>query len=285
MPTSSRKTILLATDQQRSVLNALNATQPHLLAYTPYGHRPLANGLLSLLGFNGELPDSVTGHYHLGRGYRQFNPVLMRFNSPDSWSPFGKGGINAYAYCGGEPVNRSDSTGHTWRPLKIFLRKIGAMKKTAEPETVVKIGAWQQVPGNSESVQPPSQLTSKHTKTKLTKKDENQFRKELKQAFVDGENMDQKLRLNSSISGNSAASSNRAPNGGNITSNSSAISDSVEHMPTQELAQFRNTVNAWQNIGTERISILRAIDSETTIRNLNFYKEPPISNRNIRRGK
>jgi RHS repeat-associated protein len=104
MPTSSRKTILLATDQQQSVLNASHATQNHPLAYSPYGHRPPGNGLLSLLGFNGELPDSVTGHYHLGKGYRQFNPVLMRFNCPDSWSPFGSGGINAYAYCNGEPV-------------------------------------------------------------------------------------------------------------------------------------------------------------------------------------
>ncbi|WP_147458691.1 RHS repeat-associated core domain-containing protein, partial [Pseudomonas savastanoi] len=37
---------------------------------------------------------------------------LMRFNSPDSLSPFGKGGMNAYAYCAGDPVNRSDPTGH-----------------------------------------------------------------------------------------------------------------------------------------------------------------------------
>ena len=103
---------LLATDQQRSVLNALDAHRPNPLAYTPYGHRPLGNGLLSLLGFNGERPDPVTGHYHLGSGYRQFNPVLMRFNSPDSWSPFGKGGMNAYAYCSGDPRNRRDSTGH-----------------------------------------------------------------------------------------------------------------------------------------------------------------------------
>jgi RHS repeat-associated protein len=105
---------LLATDQQRSVLNALNANQPNPLAYSPYGHRPLENGLLSLLGFNGERPDPVTGHYHLGNGYRQFNPVLMRFNSPDSWSPFGEGGLNAYAYCGGNPVTRRDPNGHTW---------------------------------------------------------------------------------------------------------------------------------------------------------------------------
>ncbi|MCX7077853.1 MAG: RHS repeat-associated core domain-containing protein, partial [Pseudomonas sp.] len=87
-------TTLLATDQQRSVLNALDATQPHPITYTPYGHRPAENGLLSLLGFNGERQDPVTGHYHLGNGYRAFNPVLMRFNCPDSWSPFGEGGLN-----------------------------------------------------------------------------------------------------------------------------------------------------------------------------------------------
>jgi RHS repeat-associated protein len=103
---------LLATDQQRSVLNALDANQPNPLAYSPYGHRPTENGLLSLLGFNGERPDPVTGHYHLGSGYRQFNPVLMRFNSPDSWSPFGKGGLNAYAYCQGDPANNTDPSGH-----------------------------------------------------------------------------------------------------------------------------------------------------------------------------
>ncbi|WP_448109593.1 RHS repeat-associated core domain-containing protein [Pseudomonas azerbaijanoccidentalis] len=118
MSTNSRRTILLATDHQHSVLSALVATRPHSIAYTPYGHRPAENGLLSLLGFNGELPDPMTGHYHLGKGYRQFNPVLMRFNSPDSWSPFGKGGFNAYTYCEGDPINRVDPNGHAFiKPL------------------------------------------------------------------------------------------------------------------------------------------------------------------------
>ncbi|WP_082563000.1 MULTISPECIES: RHS repeat-associated core domain-containing protein [unclassified Pseudomonas] len=279
-------TTLLATDQQLSVLNALDATQPNPLTYSPYGHRPAENGLLSLLGFNGERPDPVTGHYHLGNGYRQFNPVLMRFNSPDSWSPFGVGGVNAYAYCGGEPVNRNDPTGHTWRPLKIFLRKIGVMKKTSKPETVVQIGAWQQVPGNPDRVQLPSKIPSKQKQTKLTKKEEKQFQKELNQAYVDGNNMDRKLRLNNanSRSGNSATSPNSAPNSGTITSSHSALSDSVEHMPTQEFTQFRKTVSAWQNVGTERNNILRTVDSETTIRELNFFSAQPISNRGIRRG-
>ena len=132
MPSHSRKTILLATDQQRSVLNALDSNRPRPIAYTPYGHRPPENGLLSLLGFNGELPDPLTGHYHLGKGYRQFNPVLMRFNSPDSWSPFGEGGLNAYGYCGGDSINRSDPSGHFWGIGKFFRRIFGRGPKVAK---------------------------------------------------------------------------------------------------------------------------------------------------------
>ncbi|WCM49784.1 RHS repeat-associated core domain-containing protein [Pseudomonas sp. WJP1] len=109
---------LLTTDLQGSVLNALDTHRPNPIAYTPYGHRRPGSGLLSLLGFNGERPDPVTGHYHLGHGYRQFNPVLMRFNSPDSLSPFGKGGLNSYVYCGGNPVNRVDPSGHKHKLLK-----------------------------------------------------------------------------------------------------------------------------------------------------------------------
>lgn len=104
---------LLATDQQRSVLHTLKANQQRQrIAYSPYGHRPAENGLLSLLGFNGQRPDLMTGHYLLGNGYRAFNPVLMQFNSPDSLSPFGKGGLNSYVYCENDPINYDDETGH-----------------------------------------------------------------------------------------------------------------------------------------------------------------------------
>ena len=122
-------TTLLATDQQRSVLGTRGLTGSHFLAYSPYGHRPAENGLLSLLGFNGERPDPLTGHYHLGNGYRQFNPVLMRFNSPDSWSPFGSGGLNSYAYSGGDPRNWLDSTGHAPTPISQALAMFKASKQ------------------------------------------------------------------------------------------------------------------------------------------------------------
>ncbi|WP_084614863.1 RHS repeat-associated core domain-containing protein [Pseudomonas batumici] len=109
---ATRDTTLLATDSQRSVLHALERAQQRAIAYMPYGHRAADSGLLSLLGFNGERADPVTGHYLLGNGYRAFNAVLMRFNSPDSLSPFGKGGVNAYAYGEGDPINIVDPTGH-----------------------------------------------------------------------------------------------------------------------------------------------------------------------------
>ncbi|WP_448632310.1 MULTISPECIES: RHS repeat-associated core domain-containing protein [Pseudomonas fluorescens group] len=106
-----RRATLVATDQQRSVLQAIASNESQSFAYSPYGHRPAGGGLLSLLGFNGERLAPVTGHYLLGNGYRAFSPVLLRFNRPDRLSPFGAGGVNAYAYCVGDPINRSDPNG------------------------------------------------------------------------------------------------------------------------------------------------------------------------------
>lgn len=78
-------------------------------AYTPYGHVHQPSG--PILGFSGQPRDCVTGCYQLGNGHRSYNPVLMRFHSADRLSPFGKGGINAYAYCGNDPVNWADPSG------------------------------------------------------------------------------------------------------------------------------------------------------------------------------
>jgi RHS repeat-associated protein len=106
-----RQATLVATDRQRSVLQTIASNESQSFAYSPYGHRPNGGGLVSLVGFNGERADPVTGHYLLGNGYRAFNPILMRFNSPDSWSPFKQGGINPYTYCLGDPINMIDPNG------------------------------------------------------------------------------------------------------------------------------------------------------------------------------
>lgn len=103
-------TALTATDSQASVLHVDDTD----IVYAPFGHREPLAILSGLPGFNGQQLDPVTGHYLLGNGYRAYNPTLMRFNTPDSLSPFGEGGLNTYAYCAGDPVNRSDPSGHGW---------------------------------------------------------------------------------------------------------------------------------------------------------------------------
>lgn len=132
------ETSLLGTDQQRTILQFLDGAETQRLRYTAYGHRSGGSGLSSLLGFNGERPDPITGHYLLGNGYRAFNPVLMRFNSPDSWSPFGRGGLNPYMYCSGDPVNFGDRTGHMrLSAITGFFRKL--WPKASKPATATPV--------------------------------------------------------------------------------------------------------------------------------------------------
>lgn len=133
------ETKLFGTDQLRSVLHTVSARQTKPITYTPYGYRRTESGLLSLLGFTGERSDPVTGHYLLGNGYRALNPILMRFNSPDSSSPFGKGGLNPYAYVLGDPINRRDPTGHnplSMQPIIDALMKYKPRLKIPRPTII-----------------------------------------------------------------------------------------------------------------------------------------------------
>jgi len=73
-----------------------------------------------VLRFTGENRDPVSSGYALGNGYRWYLPALMRFNGPDKWSPFGRGGVNPYTYCGCDPINFRDPTGHVLVRLNEF---------------------------------------------------------------------------------------------------------------------------------------------------------------------
>ena len=150
--TNNQNPELLATDRNTSVLavhGTDNDEEPH--CYTAYGHNPSLPSKRTTFGFNGERAEPILTAYILGNGYRLFNPKLMRFISPDDWSPFEEGGINAYCYCLDDPINNTDPNGHrivftaTWKLHKIFRSEnkftndvngnINALYKKLERET------------------------------------------------------------------------------------------------------------------------------------------------------
>ncbi|KAL5591079.1 hypothetical protein FOBRF1_014636 [Fusarium oxysporum] len=121
------ETQLWASDSSHSTVAWLDSNDPsqlHSQSYTPYGFSSTGPDV----SWNGQWRDPVTGWYHLGNGYRVYNPALMRFNSPDQWSPFTSGEVNPYAYCRGDPINRGDQNGHAslgWRDLALAIVGIG----------------------------------------------------------------------------------------------------------------------------------------------------------------
>ncbi|MFJ4456480.1 RHS repeat-associated core domain-containing protein [Pseudomonas sp. NPDC089392] len=86
--------------------------------YTVYGFSEGRGG--GFLKFKGEYLDVASESYFLGNGYRMYSPILMRFHSADSLSPFGEGGYNAYAFVSGDPVNYGDPSGHIRVQPKIY---------------------------------------------------------------------------------------------------------------------------------------------------------------------
>ena len=110
-PASISSPQLLVIDRAGSVLKRFTSLYPDVFAYSAFGDTRPAADVTLLLGFDNQYREALTGVYLLGNGYRSFNPVLMRFVSTDDLSPFGKGGINTYAYCQNDPVNRTDPSG------------------------------------------------------------------------------------------------------------------------------------------------------------------------------
>ncbi|MGE8177959.1 RHS repeat domain-containing protein [Pseudomonas fluorescens] len=107
---SIRTVMLTGSDGQGSV-RLESDTEQRVVSYTAHGSDDgTAQGRV---GFAGELRDPVTGLYHLG-SYRPYDSRLMVFLTADSASPIGNGGLNRYAYCGGDPVNRVDPNGHSF---------------------------------------------------------------------------------------------------------------------------------------------------------------------------
>jgi RHS repeat-associated protein len=102
----------LASDQLGSVTVALSAngsvTAQQL--YSPYGNVRYSSGQMPSVtdhGYTGQIADATTGLSYYGARY--YDPTLGQFTSADTTSA---GGLNRYAYVGGNPETATDPTGH-----------------------------------------------------------------------------------------------------------------------------------------------------------------------------
>jgi len=102
---------LLGCDSQGSIrLEAGESIRQR--RYSAHGAEPV-DDQHTPFGYAGQRREPLT-EWNIPAGYRPYDPLLMCFLAPDSESPFGRGGINAYAYCAGDPINRIDPDGHSW---------------------------------------------------------------------------------------------------------------------------------------------------------------------------
>jgi len=115
----ARSSQLFATDEMDSVLVVSTPDgKQNNHNYTPFGYNDKLPSGSTAMGFNGEFILDNMHLYLLGQGHRGFSTEMRRFIGPDNAeSPFARGGVNAFAYCVNDPVNRKDETG-MWSILK-----------------------------------------------------------------------------------------------------------------------------------------------------------------------
>lgn len=123
---------LLAVDPKQTPQMAYSRSKMTVPSLGPFGFGIADES--QPVGYNGEHLDLKIGGYLLGAGRRCYSTSLMRFISYDMLSPFGKGGINGFAYCSNDPVNYLDPTGCIRGIIKrIESFFISPARDTAEP--------------------------------------------------------------------------------------------------------------------------------------------------------
>ena len=85
---------------------------------------PTHIGNVNPIRYRGYYYDTETGYYYLQSRY--YNPQVGRFLNADGYVQTGQGILsnNMFAYCGNNPVNRMDPTGHFWSEVGNWLKAI-----------------------------------------------------------------------------------------------------------------------------------------------------------------
>lgn len=102
--------VLLGTDSQMSCCARLERHTVERISYASFGYSPALARYRSV--WASLISEQSPGLYLPGNGRRAYSSwMLQRFAMSDALSPFARGGLNAYAWCLGDPINRVDPDG------------------------------------------------------------------------------------------------------------------------------------------------------------------------------
>jgi RHS repeat-associated protein len=138
----------LATDAESSVSVAFDANgnvQASQL-FSPYGTVRYSTGSMpGTYGFTGQRADPMTGLNYFNARY--YDPAAGQFTSADTMLP-GKGldpwGLSRYAYVEGNPISRTDPTGHGW--FDSIVSAVSHVVKAVAPVAVAALDATTGIP-------------------------------------------------------------------------------------------------------------------------------------------
>ncbi|MBF0478533.1 MAG: RHS repeat-associated core domain-containing protein [Candidatus Omnitrophica bacterium] len=115
-----------------NVLTDSTGVKKELIEYDPFGsysrHEKYGTSdEVARFYFTGKKLDGDTGLYFFEA--RFYDPSLGRFITPDTLiqSPSNPQTFNRYSYCGNNPVNRIDPSGHKWSWTKFWHAAVGAI--------------------------------------------------------------------------------------------------------------------------------------------------------------
>ncbi|WP_226504324.1 RHS repeat-associated core domain-containing protein [Pseudomonas sp. MWU16-30317] len=170
MSTQQRIPVLFTSDQSATTLGVIGEGYNDFVAYSPFGYQRCSDNWV-WPGLNGQRLERPLQIYLLGHGYRAYRSALNRFDSPDDLSPFGEGGLNAYAYCKSDPINMTDPSGHAG--VATLLKRFRSPKRpkpsktlhpTLMPDPAPKVRIitaradtdrpWRRILGSEENVSP-----------------------------------------------------------------------------------------------------------------------------------
>ncbi len=126
-------------DIRGSVTNIVDVDDDVVKSYTydAYGNTDSTGTFINSFAYTGAVIDTEIGLYYMNARY--YDPETGRFISQDSYRGDAEAFWHLYAYCDGDPVNSTDSTGHAKQGFVLYNGADGFSKHAESEKNYLKM--------------------------------------------------------------------------------------------------------------------------------------------------